>query len=210
LFAIPDEDAKENRLEISIPKLASLYLTHTLDGEVKGLDQFEGKHPPVAPVFWAFRIMVAVGMLMLFSSWIGTWQLAPWKKGSERYLRPWQAKLLVAMTFSGWVAVVAGWYTTEIGRQPWLVTGILTSADAASKVPTSNIALTLTMYLILYSALLIAYVKVVFHLARSKKYTSNPADWDADAQALQFNAETDIEIALNVVNYPEKERKTNG
>jgi len=210
LFAIPDEDAKENRLEISIPKLASLYLTHTLDGEVKGLDQFEGKHPPVAPVFWAFRIMVAVGMLMLFSSWIGTWQLAPWKKGSERYLRPWQAKLLVAMTFSGWVAVVAGWYTTEIGRQPWLVTGILTSADAASKVPTSNIALTLTMYLILYSALLIAYVKVVFHLARSKKYTSNPADWDADAQALQFNDETDIEIALNVVNYPEKEGKING
>ena len=105
---------------------------------------------------------------------------------------------------------MAGWYTTEIGRQPWLVTGILTSADAASKVPAPNIALTLAMYLILYSALLIAYVSVVFHLARTKKYTGNCTDSDADAQALQPNAETDIEVALNVVNYPEKEGKING
>jgi cytochrome d ubiquinol oxidase subunit I len=169
LFALPDEHAKENRYEIAIPNLASLYLTHTWDGEVKGLDQFEGKHPPVAAVFWAFRIMVGVGMLMLFASWACAWQLAPWKKGGQRMLRPWQAKMLVAMTFAGWIALVAGWYTTEIGRQPWLVSGILTAADAASGVPAPRIALTLAIYLALYLALIVAYVSVVFHLARHKQ-----------------------------------------
>jgi cytochrome d ubiquinol oxidase subunit I len=84
LFALPDEKAKENRYEIAVPKLASLYLTHSLDGEVKGLDQFEGKHPPVAPVFWAFRIMVGVGMLMLLVSWASVLRLAPWKKDPSR------------------------------------------------------------------------------------------------------------------------------
>jgi cytochrome d ubiquinol oxidase subunit I len=76
------------------------------------------------------------------------------------------AKLLVAMTFAGWVALVAGWYVTEIGRQPWLVHGVLTAAQAASTVPASNIAFTLAMYVTLYLALLSAYVSVVFYLAK--------------------------------------------
>src|SRR6188768_4205956 len=108
LFALPDEKAKENRYEIAIPKLASLYLTHSWDGEIRGLDQFEGKHPPVAPVFWAFRIMVGMGMLMLLVSWASVLQLAPWKKDPSRALTVWHARLLVAMTFAGWIALVAG------------------------------------------------------------------------------------------------------
>ena len=75
------------------------------------------------------------------------------------------------MTFSGWVALLAGWYVTEIGRQPWLVYGVLTTAQAASTVPAGNIALTLAMYLTLYTALLFAYVRVVFYLARKAAKT---------------------------------------
>ncbi len=160
LFAVPDKDTQTNRFEIAIPKLASLYLTHAWDGEVRGIKDFGAQHPPVAPVFWAFRIMVGMGMLMLAVSWLGSWQLR------KSALQPWMAKVLVGMTFAGWVALVAGWYTTEIGRQPWLVQGVLTAAQAASKVPASNIAFTLAMYLSTYAMLLSAYVSVVFHLAR--------------------------------------------
>jgi cytochrome d ubiquinol oxidase subunit I len=155
-----------------------LYLTHAWDGEVRGIKDFGAQHPPVAPVFWAFRIMVGMGMLMLAVSWLGSWQLR------KSALQPWMAKVLVGMTFAGWVALVAGWYTTEIGRQPWLVQGVLTAAQAASKVPASNIAFTLAMYLSTYAMLLSAYVSVVFHLARkaAKAETGMRVDGKPDAR----------------------------
>jgi cytochrome d ubiquinol oxidase subunit I len=161
LFALPDEKSKTNNFEIAIPNLASLYLTHHWDGEVQGLDAFEGKHPPVAPVFWAFRVMVGIGLLMLVVSWWATFQLRIKSRPSQMI-----AKILVAMTFAGWVALIAGWYVTEIGRQPWLVYGLLTVAQAASAVPATSIALTLTIYLVLYVLLLGAYISVVFYLAK--------------------------------------------
>lgn len=148
LFALPDESLRANRFEVSIPKLASLYLTHAPEGEVKGLDAFADAHPPVAPVFFAFRVMVGVGVLMLLVSWPAAWQLL--RRGS---VSPSLARALVAMTFSGWLALVAGWYVTEIGRQPWLVHSVLATAQAASKVAAPMIALTLAMYLTLYLAL---------------------------------------------------------
>jgi cytochrome d ubiquinol oxidase subunit I len=177
LFAVPDKDTQTNKFEIAIPKLASLYLTHAWDGEIKGIKDFGEQHPPVAPVFWAFRIMVGVGMLMLAASWMGSWQLR------KNALQPWMARVLVGMTFAGWVALLAGWYTTEIGRQPWLVQGVLTAAQAASKVPASNIAFTLAMYLSTYAMLLSAYVSVVFHLAgkAAKTHTSLNVDAKPDA-----------------------------
>ena len=196
LFALPDGKARENRYEIAIPKLASLYLTHELDGEIKGLNDFDGKHPPVAPVFWAFRLMVGVGLMMLAVSWACAFQLAPWKKDPARTLTPWHARLLVAMTFAGWLALIAGWYVTEIGRQPWLVTGVLTAAEAASKVPAPRIAFTLALYLSLYAALIAAYISVLLYLARHK------------TQAGQSFGH-DLEDELNVVNYPEKEGAAN-
>ena len=161
LFALPDAATQTNRFEISIPKLASFYLTHDWNGEVKGIKEFGDKHPPVAPVFYAFRIMVGVGMLMLMVSWLSVWQT---RRGQS--IKPWLARVLVAMTFAGWVALIAGWYTTEIGRQPWLVQGVLTAAQAASDVPAPHIALTLPLYLTLYLALLVAYITVIFHLAK--------------------------------------------
>jgi cytochrome bd ubiquinol oxidase subunit I len=161
LFGLPDEDTKTTHASVVVPKLASLILTHDADGELKGLNEFEGKHPPVAPVFWAFRIMVGIGMAMLLVGVWGAWQL--WRKGEPT---PPLAKVLVLMAFSGWGAVIAGWYTTEIGRQPWLVQGVLTTAQAASAVPAPMIGLTLAGYLMLYAALLAAYVSVIFYLAR--------------------------------------------
>ncbi len=160
LLAWPDKATQTNKYEVSIPKLASLYLTHDIDGEVKGINEFGDQHPPVAPVFFAFRIMVGVGLLMLAASWLGAWQV---RKGP---VSTWLLQVLVGMTFAGWVALVAGWYVTEIGRQPWLVQGVLTAAQAASKIPASNIAFTLVMYLSLYAVLLTSYVSVLFYLAR--------------------------------------------
>lgn len=172
LFALPDAATQSNRFEIAIPKLASLYLTHDWNGEVKGIDAFGDMHPPVAPVFFAFRIMVGVGLLMLAVSWFGAWTLR--RKGD---IQPWLARVLVAMTFAGWVALIAGWYTTEIGRQPWLVQGVLTAAQAASTVPAANIALTLVLYLSLYAVLLVSYVSVLFYLAKKAtvKEPTSPA-----------------------------------
>ncbi|HVK94653.1 MAG TPA: cytochrome ubiquinol oxidase subunit I [Noviherbaspirillum sp.] len=161
LFALPDAEQRANRWEVAVPKLASLILKHEADGELQGIDAFGDKHPPVAPVFWGFRIMVGVGLLMLAVSWSGAMQLK--RRGD---VRPWLARALVAMSFSGWVATVAGWYVTEIGRQPYLVYGVLTTAQAASAVPAPMIATTLAMYLALYAALILSYITVLFHLAR--------------------------------------------
>lgn len=163
LFGVPDASTQSNRFEIAIPKLASLYLTHDWNGEVKGIDAFGANAPPVAPVFYAFRIMVGMGLAMLALGWLSAWRV--WR---GRPMDGWWAKAWVAMTFAGWIGLVAGWYVTEVGRQPWLVSGVLTTAQAASSVPASNIALTLAMYLTLYAALLVAYVSVLFYLARAK------------------------------------------
>jgi cytochrome d ubiquinol oxidase subunit I len=161
LFAIPDESIKANKYEIAIPKLASLYLTHSFAGEVKGLDAFPGATPPVAPIFFAFRIMVGIGMLMLFTAFVGFFLT---RKNKE--LPTWLLKGLSVMTFSGWVGVVAGWYVTEIGRQPYLVSGVLKTADAVTKVPTNMVLGTLVMYLALYFGLIVSYIWVVFYVAR--------------------------------------------
>ncbi len=165
LFAWPDEAARTNHVEIGIPKLASLILTHELDGEIKGLNEFQGAHPPVKPVFFAFRLMVGIGMLMLLTSWGAWWLLRRRGWAPERLPRPllgWMA----LMGFSGWVATLAGWYVTEIGRQPFMVYGQLRIAELASTTPSAHIALTLAAYVTVYLALIVAYVHVLRHLAK--------------------------------------------
>lgn len=164
LFAIPDGQARTNRAAIGIPKLASFILKHDVDGEIKGLNDFPGAHPPVAMVFWSFRVMVGVGMLMLAVSWVSLWWAwrRRWQPERLPRLLLW---VLAGMTFSGWVATVAGWYVTEIGRQPFLVFGLLRTADVASTVPAPMIALTLALYVTVYLALLVAYVAVVKYMA---------------------------------------------
>jgi cytochrome bd ubiquinol oxidase subunit I len=160
LFAVPDAAQRENHVEIGIPHLASLILTHELDGEIRGLNSF-AHHPPVAPVFYAFRLMVGTGLLMLLASWGGLWLL----RRRQGVLPSWALRSLALMSFSGWVATLAGWYVTEIGRQPWIVQGLLRVDEVASRVPSPHIAFTLALYLTLYAALLVAYVSVVKHMA---------------------------------------------
>ncbi|MCR9146063.1 MAG: cytochrome ubiquinol oxidase subunit I [Rhodobacteraceae bacterium] len=170
LFALPDEAARENRAAIAIPNGASLILTHKAEGVVPGLNDFiteEGEvlHPPVAPVFYAFRVMVGTGVAMLALSWVAIGLMTWRRRGADALPRP-ILLALVPMTFSGWVATLAGWYTTEIGRQPWLVTGLMTTEQAVADVPAPMVATTLAMYLAVYAVLLAAYIGVLFHLAR--------------------------------------------
>jgi cytochrome d ubiquinol oxidase subunit I len=169
LFAIPDEAARENRFEIGIPNGASLILKWDPAGVVPGLNDFvtaegEAMHPPVAPVFWSFRVMVGLGFLMLAVSWSAAW-LMRGGVGPEGLPRPW-LWALSGMAFSGWVAVLAGWYTTEIGRQPWLVSGVLTTEQAVAEVPAPMVAGTLVAYLVVYAALILAYLAALAYLAR--------------------------------------------
>ncbi|TIL29246.1 cytochrome ubiquinol oxidase subunit I [Mesorhizobium sp.] len=160
LFALPDEAARENKFELTIPDGASLILTHSASGVVPGLNDYAGNHPPVFPVFWAFRIMVGTAVLMLVVSWSAAFFL----KRRHSLPRP-LALVMVPMALSGWLATLAGWYTTEIGRQPWLVTGVLKTVDAVGPVAGSQVALSLAVYLILYALLLIAYLGVLVYLA---------------------------------------------
>jgi cytochrome bd ubiquinol oxidase subunit I len=163
LFGMPDEKAGETRHEIVVPNGASLILRHRADGVVPGLNQFQGRHPPVAPVFWGFRVMVGTGVLMLLVSWGSV--LLILRRGVDDLPRP-VLMGLVGMSFSGWLATLAGWYVTEIGRQPWLVTGILATKQALGPVPAGMVASSLTLYLTVYALLLAAYVAVLFQLAR--------------------------------------------
>lgn len=160
LFAIPDEETRTNHFEIAIPNLASLILTHDADGEIKGLNEFVGEHPPVKPVFYAFRVMVGLGMLMILIAW--------WcgiRAMRNKNLSAMQLKVLIAMSFSGWVATLAGWYVTEIGRQPYLVSNVLTVEQAVTDIAPTNVAFSLTLYLLLYGFLLCAYLYTIFVMA---------------------------------------------
>ena len=156
LLALPDEEARQNRFAIEIPYAASLILTHELDGEVKGLNEFEEGHPPVAPVFWSFRVMLGIGMLMLLVSW---WGAVTYWRGCDP--GPRLTRVLSLMTFSGWVATLAGWYVTEIGRQPWIVHGLLGTAEVAADHPSATLGGTLFGYVGLYLFLLVSYVQAL-------------------------------------------------
>src|SRR3990170_2415524 len=159
LFAIPNELAGRNDYSLEVPKLASLVLKHDLDAELQGLDAFAPDHPPVAPVFFAFRLMVGMGVLMLALSWFGAWWLR------KRAPPPWLLWAFAGMTFSGWIATLAGWTVTEIGRQPWLVTGILRTADAAGRVAEASLGASFTGYALVYGVMLLAYMVTLTHMA---------------------------------------------
>jgi cytochrome d ubiquinol oxidase subunit I len=171
LFGWPNAIEQRNDFEVAIPSLASFYLTHSFEGEVKGIDAFPDGHPPVLPLFLAFRLMVGIGLLMLAVSWASAWQLR--RSGTAP---DWLMRLLVGMTFAGWPAILAGWYVTEIGRQPYLVYGMLKTAEAVSPVPANMIGTTLFMYLLLYLGLILAYVSVLFHMARKAGGQAFPPD----------------------------------
>lgn len=165
LFGLPNEKEGRTDYALQIPKAASLVLAHDWDAELKGLNEFAGAHPPVAPVFWGFRVMVGVGLLMLAVAWTGAVLLYRRRAQPLAPLPRPMLYLLVGMTFSGWVATLAGWYVTEIGRQPFLVYGLFRTADAVAQHPPVMVAGTLAAYLTVYVLLLLAYVGVIKYMS---------------------------------------------
>ncbi|OSI16545.1 cytochrome ubiquinol oxidase subunit I [Neisseria dentiae] len=172
LIGWPNEQTQQTDYAVKVPYLGSLILTHSMDGEIKGLSEFADK-PPVAPVFFAFRVMVGVGVLMLLVSWYG-WYRFRKTRWQPQQLPKWLLYTFAGMTFSGWVATLSGWYVTEIGRQPFLVYGVLRTEDAVTKmVPSENIGLTLVMYLVLYSAMLLSYIMVLKYMAEHPEHDAH-------------------------------------
>ncbi len=173
LFGWPNEKEGRTDFAIQVPKLASLILAHDINAQLKGLDSFPGAHPPVAPVFWGFRVMVGMGVLMMAVAWWNAWTLWRGRRlpvstaaGNSLPFSRWQLRLLAAMTFSGWVATLAGWYVTEIGRQPFLVYGLLRTADLVADHPPAMVLSTLIAYLVVYAGLLLSYIGVLMYMAQ--------------------------------------------
>ena len=161
LFAIPDEETRTNHFEIGIPRLASLILTHSADGEIKGLNEFKGEHPPVKPVFFAFRIMVGMGVLMLLCAWLGSYFLY-----RRNHLPGWLTRVFMGMSFSGWIATLSGWYVTEVGRQPYLISGVMRTSEAVTALPAGNVWFSFLMYAGVYAVLLVAYMGTLTLMCR--------------------------------------------
>ena len=149
LFGLPNDETQTLDYAIGIPKLSSLILKHDLDAPMAGLDTIpDDEQPPVAIVFWSFRIMVAIGFAMLG---LGAWSLwARWR--GTLYDSPWLHRAAVAMAPSGLVAVLAGWITTEVGRQPYTVWGMLRTAESASPLAAPAVGASLVAFVVIYFA----------------------------------------------------------
>jgi cytochrome bd ubiquinol oxidase subunit I len=147
LFAWPDEKAERNLFEISIPRGSSIVLTHDPDGLFPGLTSVPPQdRPPVVPVFFAFRIMLAIGAFMIAAALYGAWLM--WR--GRLFTTRWFMHVVAQSWWIGFVAVIAGWIVTESGRQPWIVSGILRTADAVSPVPGASIVTTLALFVLVY------------------------------------------------------------
>ena len=147
IFAWPNEKTESNDYAISIPHAASLLLTHSWDGKFKGLKSVPAKdRPPVAPVFFAFRIMVGLGLFMIAAAFVGAFL---WWRGTLFETR-WYLWIMSHCWWIGFVSVIAGWITTEVGRQPWIVEGVMRTSDAASPVPAESVLTTLILFVLAY------------------------------------------------------------
>jgi cytochrome d ubiquinol oxidase subunit I len=147
LFGWPDQNEETTKFAIEIPKLSSLILTHEFDGEVRGLKEWpENERPPVALVFWSFRIMVGLGMLMIATGVIAIVLYFRKRLFDTRWFQYW----CMALTPAGFIAVLAGWIVTEVGRQPWIVQGLMRTDQAVSPVVGTSIAISLVAFVIVY------------------------------------------------------------
>jgi cytochrome d ubiquinol oxidase subunit I len=150
LFGWPDMQAEKTRFAVEVPYLGSLILTHSLDKQIPALKSFPPEDRPNSTiVFWSFRIMVALGMLMIAT---GLWSLWLRKRGSLYECKPF-LRLVLLMGPSGLIAMLAGWFTTEIGRQPWVVYGLMRTADANSQHSVTQMSITLVLFVVVYFAL---------------------------------------------------------
>lgn len=163
IFAWPDEEAERNRAEISIPKAGSLVLTHDPNGLFPGLRDFSPEdRPPVVPVFFAFRLMLAIGFVMIAIGLIGAFLW--WRK--RLFTAGWFLKPVGYCWPLGFIAILAGWMVTEIGRQPWVAYGILRTKDAVSPVAASSVAISLALFVLVYGVVFSIGVLYVYRMLR--------------------------------------------
>ncbi|HEX2891341.1 cytochrome ubiquinol oxidase subunit I [Vineibacter terrae] len=171
LFGLPDMEAETTRYAIEVPKLGSLILTHEWDGELKGLKEWPRQDRPNATiVFWSFRIMVGIGVLMVM---LGLWSLFGRWRGTL-YRTPWLHRFAVAMGPSGFIAVIAGWVTTEVGRQPWTVYGLMRTSESVSPIATPAVATSLATFAVVYFAVFGAGVFYLLRLMRRPPSVDEP------------------------------------
>ena len=165
LFGIPDDTAEETRYAVEIPKLGSLILTHDPDGEVRGLKSWpKDERPPAEIVFWSFRLMVGLGLAMAA---VGLWAGLQRLRG-RLFENRWLFYASVLMMPSGFFAVVAGWITTEVGRQPWTVYGLLRTVDSVSPIGPAAVAASLIAFIIVYFTV---FGAGVFYILRLMSYS---------------------------------------
>ncbi len=163
LFALPDERAERNRYAIEIPYAGSIILTHTIDGAVKGLKDFPAsERPPVVIPFFSFRIMVGLGLVMLA---IGVCGILLFVRG-RLYTSKWFQRLCIASSPIGFVAVIAGWITAEVGRQPYVVHGLMRTSDAVAPIGGAMVATSLAAFAIVYAVIFGAGIYYMLKLVR--------------------------------------------
>ncbi len=168
LFGWPDQEAETTRYALEIPKLSSLILTHELDGEVKGLKAWpREERPPVASVFWSFRIMVGIGTLMILTGLVGLVLFLKKRLFDTRWFQYW----CMAMAPAGFIAVLAGWFVTEIGRQPYIVFNVMRTAEAVSPLNGAPIAMSLAAFVLTYGFVFGAGSYYIVKLIRKGPHT---------------------------------------
>jgi cytochrome d ubiquinol oxidase subunit I len=155
LFAWPDQAAATNLWAVDIPHLGSLILTHSWNGEIRGLKEVPPQNRPAVPiVFFAFRAMVGIGLILLLLAILG----AVLRRRGRLFTTRWFLKALVAAMPLGFIAILAGWVVTEAGRQPWVVYGMVLTADAASALARRDVGLTLILFVVVYALMGLAFL----------------------------------------------------
>jgi cytochrome d ubiquinol oxidase subunit I len=162
-FALPDMAAERNRLEVTIPDGLSLLLTHSLKGKVLGLKEFPRRDRPYAPViFWAFRFMVLIGVIFVL---LMIWAAFLWYKKRLTESRAF-LKALVMMQPAGFLATILGWMTAEMGRQPWIVYGVMRTSEAVSPIATGNVVWSLSLFVLFFGLVGASYFYYVLKILR--------------------------------------------
>jgi cytochrome bd ubiquinol oxidase subunit I len=171
LFGVPNADEERTDYAISIPKLGSLILTHDPNGVVRGLKEWpKHERPPVGIVFWSFRLMMGIGFAMLG---IGAWSL--WLRYRRRlYDSPWVHRAAIVMGPSGFAALLAGWFTTEVGRQPYTVYGLMTTAESVSAIDAAAVGASLAAFVVVYFAIFGAGTFYIVRLMRRPPEAAEP------------------------------------
>ncbi|MDL2358315.1 MAG: cytochrome ubiquinol oxidase subunit I [Pseudomonadota bacterium] len=182
LFGLPDMEAETTRYAVAVPRLGSLILTHSWDGQIKGLKQFaKADRPNAAIIFWSFRVMVGLGLAMIA---LGLWSLLA-RRGGRLYSARALLRAVLLMGPSGLVALLAGWITTEVGRQPWVVYGLMRTSDAVSAHAAAPLALTLALFVVAYLFVFGVGIAYVLRLARGGPRYFDPGQAYAPGQERQ-------------------------